>query len=223
MSGEDVWEYDEDEWREVPGWTGHSAVDGTAPPDLNRVLGRQVGRTESHIIRAAHAERNADAKGIVREVAPRLNISGRALDRVLELVDRAKDGSARERAVAALYAARAAPIGALVDALVEAGLMDGRDEYYPFRTAYRCGLSPGPMDAATAANVYSIHRLPRTGRELARHGLLDAADRFIRKAIAEAPVEGGRTYRARAVAALHEIDRQLRGVVLDWGEVDEKW
>ncbi|MGC9178570.1 MAG: hypothetical protein ACP5G6_09245, partial [Conexivisphaera sp.] len=138
------------------------------------------------------------------------------------IVDRARGCSQRERAVAALYAARAAPVGALVEALVELGLMRDRDEFYPYRIAYECGLSPGPMDPETAANIYSVHRLPRTAARLARVRLLEAADRFIREAIASSRVAGGRAYRARAVMALREIDRQVRGVV-DWEEVDEKW
>jgi hypothetical protein len=223
MSAEDFWDYDEGEEGEaVAGWTGHSSPDGTAPPDLNTVLGRRVGRVERTILAAAHAERNADAKGMVRLVAARLGVQGRALERALEVVDRARDCSQRERAVAALYTARAAPVGALVEALVELGLMKDRDEFYPYRVAYECGLSPGPMDQETAANIYSVHRLPNTAARLAKVRLLDAADRFIREAIASSQVAGGRAYRVRAVKALREMDRQVRGVV-DWEEVDEKW
>ncbi|MDP7982589.1 MAG: hypothetical protein RAK18_05365 [Conexivisphaerales archaeon] len=225
MSAEDVWDYDEGEGEEgeaVAGWTDHSSPDGTAPPDLDAVFGRRVGRVEKTIIRAAHAERNADAKSLVRLVAARLGVQGRALQRALEIVDHARGCSQRERAVAALYAARAAPASALVEALVDLGLMKDRDEFYPYRTAYECGLSPGPLDPEMAANIYSVHRLPNTAARLARVRLLDAADRFVRAAIASSRVEGGRAYRARAVKALREVDCQVRGIV-DWEEVDEKW
>jgi hypothetical protein len=186
------------------------------------VLGRRVGRVEKTIICAAHAERNVGAKSLVRLVAAHLGVQGRALERAIALVDRARDCSQRERAIAALYAARAAPTGALVEALVDLGLMEDRDEFYPYRTAYECGLSPGPMDPEMAANIYSVHRLPRTVERLARLRLLDTADRFMRAAIASSRVDGGRAYRARAVRALREIDRELGGVVA-WEEVDEKW
>ncbi|BBE42039.1 hypothetical protein [Conexivisphaera calida] len=218
MSAEDLWEEEEVD----QDWIPHGGVDGTAPPELDAVLGRHVGRTERNIIRAAHAERNAGAKSLVRTVAARLGVACGALDRVLALVDRARNCSQRERAVAALYAARVAPTGALVDALLEVGAMDERDEFYPFRIAYECGLSPGPMDAEAAANIYSVHRLPRTARELASFGLLEAADRFVRAAIVASDVRSGRSHRARAVAALREVDRQMRGVV-DWEEVNARW
>ncbi|MGC9178281.1 MAG: hypothetical protein ACP5G6_07735, partial [Conexivisphaera sp.] len=53
MSAEDVWDYDEGEGEEgeaVAGWTDHSSPDGTAPPDLDAVLGRRVGRVERTIL-----------------------------------------------------------------------------------------------------------------------------------------------------------------------------
>ncbi|MGC9178478.1 MAG: hypothetical protein ACP5G6_08770, partial [Conexivisphaera sp.] len=53
MSAEDLWDYDEGEGEEgeaVAGWTGHSSPDGTAPPDLDAVLGRRVGRVERTIL-----------------------------------------------------------------------------------------------------------------------------------------------------------------------------
>ena len=205
---------------DLPGYHDHGAVDGTAPPDLDEVLGRPVGRDERNIIRAMHAERNAAAKSLVRAIAPRLGISGAALDRVLELVDRARGCPQRARAAAALYAARAVPIGTLADALESAGIRVP-DEHYLFRMAYRCGLSPGPMDPATAANIYSVNRLPETSRRLARYMILEDVDRAVRAAMFERAGPGA-SYRARAAAVLREVDRVFPFAV-DWDEVDELW
>ena len=197
-------------------------MDGTAPPDYDAIFGHRVGSRQRNILSADHRERNSRAKQLVRSVAAILGLPRGTTWRALELVDRARDGSPRERAVAALYAARVAPVGALVEALIEAGLMGDRDGFYPYRTAYECGLSPAPPTPEDAANVYSVHRLPRTSWRLEASGLLEAVDRFVRSSIASTRPRPGGSYRAIAVRALREIDRQVPGLI-DWEEVERLW
>jgi hypothetical protein len=204
-------------------WTGHHAVDGTAAPDYNVIFGRQVGRTERNILSQDHRERNADAKNIVRHTCELLHIPEDYKLKVLDLVDRAKCKPQRERAIAALFAARVAPPGTLREALRQIGAMseeEAGDEYYPFRTMYRCGLGPGPMDPGTAARIYSIHRLPLTRRALEEYGLLEEVERRLQEAMLAGPRAGG-SYRAVALRALRELDRAL-GLV-NWEEVRVKW
>ena len=204
-------------------WTGHHAVDGTAAPDYGLLFGRPVGRVERNILSQDHRERNADAKNIVRHACELLRIPGGVVPKVLDLVDRARCRPQRERAIAALFAARVAPPGTLREALRQLGaLSDGEadDEYYPFRTMYRCGLGPGPMDPGTAARIYSIHRLPLTKRALEERGYLDEVERYIQSALLAGPRAGG-SYRAVALRALRELDNAL-GLV-DWEEVRVKW
>ena len=204
-------------------WTGHHAVDGTAAPDYNVIFGRRVGRTERNILSQDHRERNADAKYIVRHACELLHISDDYEFKVLDLVDRAKCKPQRERAIAALFAARVAPPGTLREVLHQIGAMSDEevdDEYYPFRTMYRCGLAPKAMDPGIAAQIYSIHRLPLTKRALEERGLLDEVERRLQEALLARPRVGG-SYHAIAMRALREIDRAL-GLV-NWEEVRAKW
>jgi len=204
-------------------WTGHHSVDGTAVPDYNAILGRPVGRVERNILSQDHRERNAGAKGVVRHACELMRIPDGAVLKVLDLVDRAKCKPQRERAIAALFASRAAPPGTLRDALHQLGALSDEevdDEYYPFRTMYRCGLAPGPMDPGTAACVYSIHRLPLTKRALEERGLLEEVERRLQEALLAKPRVGG-SYRAVALRALRELDGAL-GLV-NWEEVRVKW
>ena len=204
-------------------WTGHHSVDGTAAPDYNLILGRQVGRVERNILSQDHRERNAGAKGIVRHVGEFLRIPDGAVLKVLDTVDRARCKPQRERAIAALFASRVAPNGTLRDALHQLGVLSDEevdDEYYPFRTMYHCGLGPGPMDPGTAACVYSIHRLPLTKRALEERGQLEEVERRLQEALLARPRAGG-SYRAIALRALRELDNAL-GLV-DWEEVRVKW
>jgi hypothetical protein len=204
-------------------WTGHHAVDGTAAPDYSLIFGRQVGRVERNILSQDHRERNADAKNIVRHACELLHIPEDYKLKVLDLVDRAKCKPQRERAIAALFAARVAPPGTLREALRQIGAMSEEevdDEYYPFRTMYRCGLAPGAMDPGTAARIYSLHRLPLTKRALEEYGLLEEVERRLQEALLARPRAGG-SYRAIAMRALREIDRAL-GLV-NWEEVRMKW
>jgi len=204
-------------------WTGHHSVDGTAVPDYNAILGRPVGRVERNILSQDHRERNAGAKGVVRHVGEFLRIPDGAVLKVLDAVDRAKCKPQRERAIAALFASRAAPPGTLRETLHRLGVLSDEevdDEYYPFRTMYRCGLAPGPMDPGTAARIYSIHRLPLTKRALEERGLLEEVERRLQEALLAGPRAGG-SYRAVALRALRELDGAL-GLV-NWEEVRVKW
>jgi len=198
-------------------------VDGTAVPDYNAILGRPVGRVERNILSQDHRERNASAKGVVRHVGEFLRIPDGAVLKVLDTVDRAKCKPQRERAIAALFASRAAPPGTLRETLHRLGVLSDEevdDEYYPFRTMYRCGLAPGPMDPGTAAHIYSIHRLPLTKRALEERGLLEEVERRLQEALLAGPRAGG-SYRAVALRALRELDGAL-GLV-NWEEVRVKW
>jgi hypothetical protein len=207
-------------------WTGHHSVDGTAAPDYNLILGRPVGRTERNILSQDHRERNAGAKGIVRHVGEFLQIPDGVMLKALDAVDRARCKPQRERAIAALFAIRVAPNGTLREVLHQLGVLsdeEANDDYYPFRTMYKCGLRPGSMDPETAAQVYSVHRLPRTSAAFERRGMLDVLDRRVRDAIkSHAPPPGG-SYRAVAVRALREIDGAAGGGWVDWTEVDRLW
>jgi len=207
-------------------WTGHHAVDGTAPPEFDLVFGRRVGRTERNILSQDHRERNHRAKAIVRSAAEALRLPGGAARVVLDWVDRATCAPPRERAVAALFAARAAPVGTLLGVLRGMGVLDdveASDRFYPYRIMYRCGLAPPPPTAEDAARLYSVHRLPRTSAAFERRGMLDVLDRRVRDAIkSRAPPPGG-SYRAVAVRALREIDGAAGGGWVDWTEVDRLW
>ena len=204
-------------------WTGHHSVDGTAAPNYNMIFGRPVGRVERNILSQDHRERNAGAKNIARHACELLYIPEDYKLKILDMVDRARCKPQRERAIAALFAARAAPPGTLRETLHRLGVLSDEevdDEYYPFRTMYRCGLAPGPMDPGTAARIYSIHRLPLTKRALEERGLLEEVERRLQEALLAGPRAGG-SYRAVALRALRELDGAL-GLV-NWEEVRVKW
>jgi len=204
-------------------WTGHHSVDGTAAPDYCMILGRPIGRVERNILSQDHKERNAGAKGIARHIGEFLHIPDGVMLKALDAVDRAKCKPQRERAIAALFAARVAPNGTLREALHQLGVLsdeEADDEYYPFRTMYKCGLGPGSMDPETAARIYSLHRLPLTRRALEERGYLEEAERHVRAALSVKP-RAGSSYRAAALRALRELDNAW-GLV-NWKEVRVKW